>query len=271
MSHSRAPTDDTPRARTRSPGGRSPSLLLSSPRPPGASSGPPSSGDRRPHLARILRGRGVKAQPGVPEARFVAHQGPVYDERRGLPWVGGCSGACGRCISSCGRASPARSRRTFPSRVSEWPGRDPGGSLGLPAPPPAPRAAIDSRPRDPVRERKREVCSGPSRFRPAGIRARSLAKEQDSPLAGDLGTLLTPFVRARKARSAARGLEPRKGKFKKLELGGASAGDWTTSCCTPGPLTALDTATEPDSQSSALPSREGFWAVTHWIQVREEN
>lgn len=33
----------------------------------------------------ILRGLGVKAQPGVPEARFSAPQGPVYDERRGLP------------------------------------------------------------------------------------------------------------------------------------------------------------------------------------------
>lgn len=180
MSHSRAPTDDTPRARTRSPGGRSPSLLRSSPRPPGASCGPPNSRDRRPHLARTSarrarggpgtqRGRRVKAQPGVPEARFAAPQGPVYDERQGLPWVGGCSGACGRCTSSCGRASPARSRRTFPSRVSEWPGRDAGSPLGLLGPPPTPRAAIDSRPRVPARGRKREVCSGPSRPRPAEI------------------------------------------------------------------------------------------------------
>lgn len=218
MSHSRAPTDDTPRARTRSPGGRSPSLLLSSPRPPGASSGPPSSRGRRPHLARILRGRGVKAQPGVPEARFAAPQGPVYDERRGLPWVGGCSGACGRCTSFCGRASPARSRRTFPSRVSEWPGRDAGGSLGLPAPPPAPGAAIDSRPRDPVRGRKREVCSGRSRLRPAGDRGRSLAKEQDSPLAGDLGTLLAPLC-AHERRGRPRGAcTPGKGSLRSWNL-----------------------------------------------------
>lgn len=203
MSHSRAPTDDTPRARTRSLGGRSPSLLRSSPRPPGASSRPPSSPDLRPHLARtsarraqdgpgILRGRGVKAQPGVPEARFAAPPGPVYDERRGLPWVGGCSGACGRCTSCCGRASPARSHRKFPSRVSERPRSDAGDPLGLLAAPPTPRAAIDSRPRVPARGRKRDVCSGPSRPRPAGIPGRFLAKE-DSSVAGDLGTLMTPL------------------------------------------------------------------------------
>lgn len=247
MSHSRAPTDDTPRARTRSPGGRSPSLPSSSPRPPGASSGPPSAPDRRPHLARtsarrapggagILRGQRVKAQPGVPEARFTAPQGPVYDERRGPPWVGGCSGACGRCTSSCGRASPARSRRTFPSRVSEWPGRDAGVSLGLPAPPPTPRAATDSRPRDPARGRKREVCSGPNRPRPAGIRGRSLAKEQDSALEGDLGTSRTPLCAHERRGPPRRACTPGKGSLRSWSLEESRQGTGCPAAAHLGPL-----------------------------------
>lgn len=149
MSHSRARTDDTParahaRDRSRSrPPAQLPSAAggLPAPRRP---PGPLLAVDPEPHLARtsarpagrgVPRGRGAEAQPGVREGASRCARGSVYDERRGLPWVGGCSGACGRCTSFCGRASPARSLRTFRSPVS---GPQPGlagrlGSAGLPA------------------------------------------------------------------------------------------------------------------------------------------
>ncbi|EAW64411.1 transforming growth factor, beta receptor II (70/80kDa), isoform CRA_b, partial [Homo sapiens] len=147
VSHSRARSDDTParapaRDRSRTPV-QLPSAAggLPAPRRP---PGPLLAGERAPHLARtsalparrgVRRGRGAEAQPGVREGAVRCAGGSVYDEQRGLPWVGGCSGACGRCTSSCGRVSPARSHRTFRSRVSgPQPGLGgaPGVFLGSP-------------------------------------------------------------------------------------------------------------------------------------------
>lgn len=166
MSHSRARTDDNParahaRGRSRPPA-QLPSAAggLPAPRRP---PGPLFAAEPAPHLARtsawpagrgVPRGRGVEAQPGVREGAGCCALGSVYDEHRGLPWVGGCSGACGRCTSSSGRASPARSRHTFRSRVS---GPQPGlagrlGSPGLPAPSPR----LTGGPRNAAPGRKRE-------------------------------------------------------------------------------------------------------------------
>lgn len=158
MSHSRARTDDNParahaRGRSRPPA-QLPSAAggLPAPRwPPG----PLFAAEPAPHLARtsawpaghgVPRGRGVEAQPRVREGAGCCALGSVYDEHRGLPWVGGCSGACGRCTSSSGRASPARSRHTFRSRVSG----PPAGLGEAPGVPGAPRpfAALDRRPQE---------------------------------------------------------------------------------------------------------------------------
>lgn len=147
MSHSRARTDDNParahgRGRSRPPA-QLPSAAggLPAPRRPPS---PPLAAEPASHLAhtsarsagrRVPRGRCAEAQPGVRESAGRCALGSVYDEQRGLPWVGGCSGACGRCTSSCGRTSPARSHRTFRSRVSAPKTGLAGllGSPGLPA------------------------------------------------------------------------------------------------------------------------------------------
>lgn len=80
-----------------------------------ASELPGSPATSGPHPERA---RSKSAAPGSPRLASPLPRDRSMTSDGGLPWVGGCYRACGRCTSSCGRASPARSRRTFPSRVS---------------------------------------------------------------------------------------------------------------------------------------------------------
>lgn len=137
VSHSRAPIVYTPVRKADAP-----RAAAGRPAPSPASRAPGRAPCRCrhiwPHLA--TSGAGSRA-PGECSRAWgrLRLGGSVYAERRGLPWVRGCSGACGRSRSSCGCASPAPCRRTSRSRVSlgcvwiwlwvvglAWKGGDPG-------------------------------------------------------------------------------------------------------------------------------------------------
>lgn len=189
VSHSRARPDDTPRAHPPAgPASRAP------PRPPGPlrlARCYPCARRAAPHLAAPLPAPG--AGPEGAGGGAAGALGPVYAERRGLPWAGGCSGACGRCTSSCGRASPARSRRTFPSRVS---GPYPVSALGSPGPH---RVALDS---GPGCERGRKPGRVPDPRGPApraGTCAFFFSKNPESGRGGGRGAHPAPFVREGRA------------------------------------------------------------------------
>lgn len=233
MSHSRARTDDNParahgRGRSRPPA-QLPSAAggLPAPRRPPS---PPLAAEPASHLAhtsarsagrRVPTGRCAEAQPGVRESAGRCALGSVYDEQRGLPWVGGCSGACGRCTSSCGRTSPARSHRTFRSRVSA-PKTGLAGLLGSPG---LLCAALDRRPRE--RSARAETgkfalghpCS-PTALA-TGMCEFFFQKRRKVRVAGGAGSVWPPLC-GQERRCVLAAFEarphPRKGKFEKLVI-----------------------------------------------------
>lgn len=190
----------------RAPAGRA-GLPRSSPRPPG----PPRLAHRHPLRRHIWLHRCSARVRRARRGGAACALGPVYAERRGLPWAGGCLGACGRCTSSCGHASPARSRLTFPSRVS---GPRPGLAPGSPGPR---RAALDSRP-----GRRAEAGTWPRCPRPSTLRWDGyvfLSKDQESGLGGGAGRARPPLC-GQEGRCVPGRPHPRKGKFEKLVIGG---------------------------------------------------
>lgn len=184
----------------------------------GITSGPTSA---RSAGRRVPTGRCAEAQPGVRESAGRCALDSVYDEQRGLPWVGGCSGACGRCTSSCGRTSPARSHRTFRSRVSA-PKTGLAGLLGSPG---LLFAALDRRPRE--RSARAETgkfalghpCS-PTALA-TGMCEFFFQKRRKVRVAGGAGSVWPPLCgqerRCELASFEARP-HPRKGKFEKLVI-----------------------------------------------------